>query len=199
MINEGGSVELDGRGTLLACKSSILNKNRNPNLTQEQAERIFAKYLGATNFIWLNGQSGLDITDQHIDGFARFVGSNTIVTMEWEDLLYYDVVESDIQTLFNAKDVDGRPYNFVKLPLTKNSVFSSSNQDLGRASYCNFYIANTKVLVPIYNDPNDKKALAIIQSLFPKREVVGIDATQLYEFGGMIHCITQQQPAESGL
>jgi len=92
MINEGGSVEMDGHGTLLACKSSILNENRNPGMTKSEAEKIFTQYLGVTNFIWLEGQAGLEITDQHIDGFARFGNSMTIVTMENDDLLEFDVL-----------------------------------------------------------------------------------------------------------
>lgn len=197
MINEGGSVELDGKGTLMACKSSILNNNRNPGMTQEEAEGIFTKYLGVTNFVWLDGQAGLEITDQHIDGFARFGNSNTIVTMESADLLDFDVLPSDIDKLFDAKNKDGESYNFLKLPLTQNNVVTSYGQNLGyKGSYCNYYIANTKVIVPTYNDPNDDVALQILQTIYPNRTVVGIDFRDVYVNGGMIHCITQQQPAE---
>ena len=197
IINEGGSVEIDGHGTLMACKSSILNNNRNPGITQTQAESIFKKYLGVTNFIWLNGQAGLEITDQHIDGFARFGNSNTIVTMEQNDLLNYDVQQSDIDKLYNAVNKDGIAYSFLKVPLTKNNVITTNGTNLGyKGSYVNYYIANNKVLVPNYNDPNDTTANTIIQSLYPTRKVVGIDVRNLYENGGMIHCVTQQQPAE---
>lgn len=197
MINEGGSVELDGNGTLMACKSSILNGNRNPGMTQNEAEHIFKKYLGVTNFIWLDGQAGLEITDQHIDGFARFGNSNTIVTMDVNDLLYYDVKQSDISKLFAAKNKNGIAYNFLKLPLSQNNVVTSYGQNLGyKGSYCNYYIANTKVIVPIYNDPNDAVALQLLQSLYPTRTVVGIDFRNVYANGGMTHCVTQQQPAE---
>ncbi|MEM6800877.1 MAG: agmatine deiminase family protein, partial [Bacteroidota bacterium] len=115
MINEGGSVEIDGHGSLMACKSSILNENRNPGMTQLQAEIIFKKYLGVTNFIWLEGQAGLEITDQHIDGFARFGNSTTIVSMDRDDLLEFDVLPSDIDILFAATDKEGAPYTFLKL------------------------------------------------------------------------------------
>lgn len=197
MINEGGSVEIDGRGTLMACKSSILNDNRNPDMTQAEAEAIFKQYLGVTNFVWLDGQAGLEITDQHIDGFARFGNATTIVTMETADLLAYDVQQSDIDKLFAATDKDGNPYNFLKVPLTQNNVVTTYGNNLGyKGSYCNYYIANTKVLVPIYNDPNDAVALAQIQTLYPNRTVVGIDCRNVYENGGMIHCVTQQQPEE---
>lgn len=197
MINEGGSVEIDGNGTLMACKSSILNNNRNPGMTQEQAEVIFKKYLGVTNFIWLDGQAGLEITDQHIDGFARFGNSNTIVTMAENDLSNYDVQQSDIDKLYDAKDKNGNAYTFLKLPLTHNNVVTTNGTNLGyKGSYVNYYIANTKVLVPNYNDPNDVTANAIIQTLYPNRIVVGIDVRNLYQNGGMIHCVTQQQPVD---
>lgn len=195
MINEGGSVEIDGHGSFMACKSSILNKNRNPDMTQAQAEEIFTKYLGVTNFIWLDGVAGLEITDQHIDGFARFGNATTIVTMEEADLLDFQVKQSDIEKLYSAKDKTGKAYTFLKLPLTQNNVTTAYGKQLSyKGSYCNYYIGNEKVLVPNYNDPNDAIANAKIQTLYPTRTVIGIDVRNLYENGGMIHCVTQQQP-----
>jgi agmatine deiminase len=195
MINEGGSVEIDGNGTLMACKSSILNNNRNPGMTQTKAEEIFRKYLGVTHFIWLDGQAGLELTDQHIDGFARFGNSSTIVTMNEDDLLDFDVKQSDIDKLYSAKNKNGTAYTFLKVPLTKNNVVTTNGKNLGyKGSYVNYYIANNKVLVPNYNDPNDAVANSIIQTLYPTRTVVGIDVRNLYENGGMVHCVTQQQP-----
>ena len=102
MINEGGSVEIDGHGALMACKSSILNSNRNPNMSQSKAEAIFTKYLGVTHFIWLNGKAGREITDMHIDGFARFGNSSTIVTMSESDLQEWEVPQDDITKLLSA-------------------------------------------------------------------------------------------------
>jgi agmatine deiminase len=195
MINEGGSVEIDGHGTFLACKSSILNANRNPNMTQAQAEAIFTKNLGVTHFIWLNGKAGLEITDMHIDGFARFSNGTTLVTMSEADLLEWDVPKADITTLFAAKNKQGVAYNLLKLPLTRNPVVTAFGKNLGyKGSYINYYIANTKILVPNYNDPNDAVANQMIQNLYPNRTVVGVDVRNLYENGGMIHCVTQQQP-----
>lgn len=195
MINEGGSVEIDGHGTLMACKSSILNNNRNPGMTQSQAEAIFKKYLGVTNFIWLDGQAGLELTDQHIDGFARFGNATTIVTMEQNDLLNYDVKQSDINKLMSAKNKNGIAYTFLNVPLTQNNVITTNGTNLGyKGSYVNYYIANNKVLVPNYNDPNDAVANGIIQTLYLSKTVVGIDVRNLYENGGMVHCVTQQQP-----
>lgn len=195
MIVEGGAVDIDGNGTLLATKSSILNNNRNPGLTQAGAEAHFTKYLGVTNFIWLDGVAGLEITDQHIDGFAKFGNQTTLVTMEPVDLLAYDVKQTDIDKLYASKNKSGSAYSFLKIPLTQNNVVTSYGTKLGyKGSYVNYYIANTKVLVPNYNDPNDAIANAKIQTLYPTRTVVGIDVRNLYENGGMVHCVTQQQP-----
>jgi agmatine deiminase len=182
MINEGGAVEIDGKGTLLATKSAILNNNRNPGMTQAQAEAIFTQYLGVTHFIWLDGVAGLEITDMHIDGFARFGNATTLVTMATEKL-------------YAATNRESTPYTLVKLPLTQTQVVTTYGQNLGyKGSYVNYYIANTKVLVPNYNDPNDALARQILQELYPNKTVVGIDVRNLYANGGMIHCVTQQQP-----
>lgn len=197
LINEGGSIELDGHGALMACKSSILNANRNPGMTQDEVERIFTTYLGATHFIWLDGQPGIDITDQHIDGFARFAAPNTIVTMSPADLMAYDVLPSDVDKLYAARNGDGVPYDFVTLPLTQNDVVTTYGLDLGYpGSYCNYYVANTVVLVPTYADPNDAVALDILRTVYPGRTVVGIDFRNAYAEGGMTHCVTMQEPVE---
>ena len=195
MINEGGSVEIDGNGTLMACKSSIINKNRNGKITEGEVEGIFTKYLGVTNFIWLNGKAGLEITDMHIDGFARFGNEHTIVTMAKDDLLEWQIPQGDINILYAATDKNEKKYNFVTLPLTQNNVTTAYKKKLNyQGSYVNYYIANTVVLVPNYNDPNDATANAIIQKLYPAKTIVGIDVRNLYANGGMIHCVTQQQP-----
>lgn len=195
MINEGGAVEIDGNGTLLATKSAILNENRNPGMTQKQAETIFTKYYGTTNFIWLKGLAGQEITDMHIDGFARFANSSTIVTMKEDDLIDWQVPENDITILYSAKNKNKKPYSFVKLPLTQKNVTTEYGKNLEyKGSYINYYIANKIVLVPNYNDKNDQIANAMIQKLYPTRKIVGIDVRNLYANGGMIHCVTQQQP-----
>lgn len=195
MTLEGGSFEIDGNGTLLATRSAILNNNRNPGMTQAKAETVFTKYLGVTNFIWLDGVAGLEITDMHIDGFARFGNQNTIVTMPQQDLLNWDVPQQDIDKLYASKDKNGTPYSFIKLPLTQNNVVTTYGKNLAyKGSYVNYYISNTKILIPNYNDPNDVIANNMIQSLYPGKTVVGIDVRNLYANGGMIHCVTQQQP-----
>lgn len=192
---EGGAFEVDGEGVFLATKSSILNANRNPGMTQTQAEAILSDKLGVTKFIWLNGVAGTEITDMHIDGFARFANANRIVTMNTADLQYWEVPSSDISKLYAATKVNGTPYQFTYLPLTQNNVVTAYGKNLGyKGSYVNFYVANNKVLVPVYNDPNDTVAIRTLQGIFPGKTVVGIDCRNLYENGGMIHCVTQQQP-----
>lgn len=206
MTNEGGAVELDGNGVLMACKSSIISQSpansvRNPGMSQSQAEAIFSQYLGVTKFIWLDGNVGDpdDITDFHIDGFAKFVNDSVLITMNNADLTYWGVSASDISTLYNASNLTNETYQKVTVPLTQNNVTTTSNVNLGyKGSYVNYYVANGVILVPNYNDPNDAVANSIIQSHYPGRIAIGIDVRNLYENGGMVHCVTQQQPLASG-
>lgn len=187
MINEGGSVEIDGNGTLMAKRSSILNSNRNPGMTQEEAEEIFNRYLGVTNFIWLDGTAGLDITDDHIDGTARFSHNNTIVTTTEAN-----AYPGEYEIITNAKNANGQPYTIVNLPQTQSNLPGTNYPGI----YINFYVGNEVVLVPNFNDPNDAVANGILQNLYPNRTIVGIEATELGIDGGGIHCVTQQQPAQ---
>ncbi|WP_317125546.1 agmatine deiminase family protein [Flavobacterium amnicola] len=201
MINEGGSVEIDGHGVLMATKSSVISQSpansvRNPGMSQVQAEANFTKYLGVTKFIWLDGGfSSDDVTDMHIDGFARFAPGNKLVTMSNSDLANWGLSASDIDKLNNATNKNNTAYTKVVLPLTQNNVTTQTGVALTyKGSYINYYISNGKVLVPNYNDPNDTVANNIIAGLYPGRTVVGIDVRNLYQNGGMVHCVTQQQP-----
>lgn len=195
MVLEGGAIEIDGNGSMLATRSSIVNSNRNPGLTEQDIEGYLTTNLGITNFIWLDGVAGLDITDMHIDGFARFLDTSTIVCMDSADLVYWDVPSADIGTLLNAQNAHGNTFNYVYLPLTVNDVVTTWNENLGiKGSYVNYYVGNDVVLVPHYNDPNDAVADGIIQGMYPNRTVAGIDVRNLYYGGGMVHCVTQQQP-----
>ncbi|CAH0313253.1 Agmatine deiminase [Peribacillus sp. Bi96] len=195
VVLEGGAFELDGNGTFLSTRSAVTNKNRNPNLSEAEIEEYIEENLGATNFIWLDGVPNLDITDFHIDGFAKFHDKSTIITMKKDDLEEWGVSNKDIKTLMNANNAFDKPYQYVYLPISKNNVILDNGKNLGyKGSYINFYIGNTVVLVPNYNDPNDKKANDMIKKLYPNRKVIGIDVRELYKDGGMIHCVTQQQP-----
>jgi agmatine deiminase len=206
MTVEGGAYEMDGHGVFLATKSAILSQSnpnaqifsiRNLGMTVAQANAIFTQYLGASKFYWLEGAfSTDDITDFHIDGFAKFAPDNQLVTMSQADLLYWGVTQADINMLFGMTNTNNVAYTKVYLPLTQNNVFKTDGTDLGyKGSYANYYVANNRVLVPNYNDPNDAPANAIIAGLYPGRTVVGIDVRNLYGNGGMVHCVTQQQPA----
>ena len=185
MVNEGGSVEVDGNGTLMAKKSSILNRNRNPGWTQEDAEAYFSKYLGVDNFIWLKGAAGTDITDDHIDGTARFAPNNTIVTFFRDD--FVDRREYDV--LKQATNTKGESYKIVHLPLTTKKVV---NRDYG--FYINFYVGNEVVLMPCFDDPNDEVAKNTLQGVYPDRKIVMVPMKEVLKDGGMMHCVTQQQP-----
>ena len=199
MVLEGGAIEIDGHGSVMLTRSSVTASDRNPNLTEIQIENYMTIYLGLTNFIWLDGQFGgsLDITDMHIDGFAKFLDVNTIVTMSNTDLDYWGLSNQDITTLTSATDLNGTPYSYITLPLTQNDVTTSWGGNVQfKGSYVNYYIANDAVLVPIYNDPNDSTALGIIQGLYPNKIAVGIDCSNMFYEGGMVHCVTQQQPID---
>ncbi|MGL5681733.1 MAG: agmatine deiminase family protein [Marinifilaceae bacterium] len=197
MIIEGGAYEFNTQGAIILTESSVLNSNRNPGMTKEYAEKYLSAYLGVNHFIWLKGADD-DITDMHVDGFARFSpDGKTIITMSQADLYYWELPQSDIDYLYSVKAADGSSYQYIQLPLTQNNVTTTYGKNLGiQASYVNYYVTNGLVLVPIYNDPNDNKALEIIQKIYPDRKVVGIFAQNIYAEGGMIHCVTQQQPQE---
>lgn len=204
MVNEGGAVETDGNGVLMACKSSVISQKkgavRNKGITQNEAEDMFKTYYGVSKVIWLDGITGLDVTDMHIDGFMKFIDHNTMITMDEDELLDMGLSDKDINTLYTATNVDGKVYKKVYVPATKNKVKTAYGKQLeDKGSYVNFYVANKVVLVPNYGDPNDKVANKMIQDQYPDRKVIGIDVRNLYENGGMIHCVTQQQPAGSFL
>ena len=187
MVSEGGGIESDGRGTLMAKRSSILNKNRNPGMTQKEAEDYYSYYLGVTNFIWLDGIVGREITDDHIDGTARFAHGDTIVTFPRDE--FFEPSEYDI--LVSAKDANGNPYKIVHLPRTVNEVPQKGEKGI----YINYYVGNEVVILPIYNDPNDQEAAKIMKKLYPDKDIVPIDFTELFLDGGVVHCVTMQEPS----
>lgn len=193
IVLEGGSIEVNGKGTLLTTKQCLLNKNRNPGLNKKAIEKYLKEYLGVKNIIWLkNGIVG-DDTDGHIDDIARFVNPTTVLCSyeENKEDENYPVLKENYEILKKLKDQDGKRLNVIKLPMPG---FLGNKQRLP-ASYANFYIANKTVFVPIFGQKNDKKALNIIQEVFPNKKAVGINCTKLVEGLGAIHCITQQQPS----
>ncbi|MEI7709145.1 MAG: agmatine deiminase family protein [bacterium] len=200
MVLEGGAIEQNGLGTLLVTEQCLLNSGRNPDLTKKEIEANLKQFLGATNIIWLKRGLENDHTDGHIDDIARFVSPDTILCAYEEDTKEknHEILKKNFEDLEKTVDQDGKHFKLIKLQVPHlvydaNKPFEAGNK--APASYANFYIGNTVVLVPIYKDPNDKKALEIIQSCFPTRKVIGIDSCDLIYGGGAIHCITQQQPA----
>ena len=196
IVLEGGSIDVNGEGTLLTTAQCLLNKNRNPDLTKQQIEEYLADYLGVSHFIWLKCGILGDDTDGHIDDLARFVNPTTIVCAYQDDEgdEDFNVLKENYQILCRSVDQDGNKIKVVKLPMPK--VISEEGQRLP-ASYTNFYIGNEKVLVPIFDHKNDTEAMAILQELFPTRKVVGIRCVDLVYGFGTIHCISQQQPCSS--
>lgn len=197
IVLEGGAFILDGNGTFMATRSSILEPNRNPGLTQADLETELTDLLGARKFIWLNGADGgsEEITDMHIDGFVSFAPGRKMVTMSNADLTYWGVPAADITTLASASDINGVRFTRINLPLTAKNVSTTSGRNLGyKGSYVNYYVGNKVVLMPSYKDTNDAVARNLLAPLYPGRTVVLIDVRNLYENGGMVHCVTQQQP-----
>lgn len=192
MVLEGGSVEVDGKGTLIAAKSSVVGSERNTKMKVKEVEKYLKKYYGVTNIIWIEGLKNADITDGHIDACVKFAEGNKLVTLPHDDFMWYcSETEKDWKTVKNAVNAKGEPYEIVEIPLTE--TFYEELDDYG--CYLNYYVGNEVVLVPIYGDVNDQVAMDIIADLYPTRKIVGINCMDLALFGGMVHCVTQQQPA----
>ncbi len=190
VVLEGGSIDVNGAGILMTTEECLLSpvQARNPHLTRAEIERVLSDYLGIDRVVWLkNGIAG-DDTHGHIDDLARFVNANTIVIAQEgnrEDANYLNLAE-------NFELLQSEGFDLVSIPMPAEHTF---NRRRLPASYANFYIANETVLVPTFNDPNDRIAVGIIADLFPDREVVGIHAVELVWGLGTLHCMTQQQPA----
>lgn len=196
LVVEGGAIETDGAGTLIVTEECLLSdvQCRNPRLTREGYEQAFAEYLGVRKVIWLGGGCAGDDTHGHIDDVARFVGSGTVVLAYEDDPSDVNHASSvdNLCRLQSATDASGRPIRVVMLPMPRAIVFDG---DRVPASYANFYIANEVVLVPTFNDPNDRIALNTLADLFPTRQVIGIHAVELVWGNGTLHCLTQQEPS----
>ncbi|MDB6036264.1 MAG: Agmatine deiminase [Verrucomicrobiales bacterium] len=193
IVMEGGSIEVNGRGTLLTTEACLLNPNRNPQLTRIEIEQYLKDYLGVTHIVWLGDGIVGDDTDGHIDDLTRFVNPTTVVTaveVDPEDE-NFELLQENLERLKTQTDQDGKPLRIVELPMPGRIEFDGQRLP---ASYANFYIANGIVAVPTYRDPNDRKAVEILQSLFPDRRVLGIDSTELIWGLGSFHCISQQEP-----
>jgi agmatine deiminase len=193
MILEGGSIEVNGAGALLTTESCLLNPNRNPSLGRAEIEQRLRDYFGIREILWLAEGIDGDDTDGHIDDLARFVSENTVVTVveENRDDENYRPLQQNLARLRQMKVEQGE-IEIVTLPMPKKIVREGQRLP---ASYANFYIANSCVLLPTFADPNDETALSALQKLFPDRRVIGIDCRELIWGFGTFHCLTQQQPA----
>jgi agmatine deiminase len=193
-ILEGGSIDVNGAGTLLTTKSCLLNPNRNPTLSQKQIEDHLRKYLGVHEIIWLGDGIEGDDTDGHIDDLTRFVSSNTVITAVEEDENdpNYDSLQNNLNILRETKIRGKKPLQVLTLPMPA-SIYRNGQRL--PASYANFFIANEVVLMPAFSDSHDAWALSVLKEIFPKRQVVPIDCRELIWGLGAFHCLTQQQPA----
>jgi agmatine deiminase len=197
VILEGGAIETNGKGTLITSEECLMHPTiqvRNPDFTKADYEAVFKEYLGITNVIWLgNGIEG-DDTHGHIDDLCRFVNENTVVTIVESDVKdsNYNPLQDNLKRLQNAKLENGKPLNIIELPMPKRIIFDGL---VLPASYANFLILNNCVLVPTFNDANDRIALNILAECFPNREIIGINAIDLIWGFGTLHCLSQQIPA----
>ncbi|OLB24755.1 MAG: agmatine deiminase [Acidobacteriales bacterium 13_2_20CM_55_8] len=196
VVLEGGSIDVNGQGTLLATEECLLGKTqqRNPRMTRSDYEQLFAQYLGIQNVIWLASGIVGDDTHGHVDDITRFVAPDTVVTAVESDPNdpNYEPLRENMRCLRCATDQNGKPLAIIELPMPSPVIFEKRRLP---ASYANFYVAHGVVLVPVFNDPNDRFALDILADLFPDREVVGIYSGDLIWGFGAMHCMTQQQPA----
>ncbi|MCB0496839.1 MAG: agmatine deiminase family protein [Cyclobacteriaceae bacterium] len=194
IIMEGGSVDFNEEGIILTTTSCLLNKNRNPHLSQAEIENYLKEYYGATEVWWLGDGIVGDDTDGHIDDITRFVNNNTVVTVVEPDASdeNHKPLQENLEKLKTFRFSDGSPLNIIEL-LMPNPVYYEGQRL--PASYANFYIANACVVVPTYRDPkNDPLALEILTNLFKDRKVIGIDSTDIVWGLGSFHCLSQQEP-----
>jgi agmatine deiminase len=196
LILEGGGIETDGQGTMLVTEEWLLSdvQVRNPGLGREDYERAFAEQLGITKTIWLGEGCVGDDTHGHVDDIARFVAPGLVVLAHEEDPADENHARSldNLRRLRDARDARGEPIDVVTLPYPRPVMMDGVRLP---ASYANFYIANGVVIVPTFNDANDRVALNALAALFPDREVVGIHAVDLVWGLGTLHCLSQQEPA----
>jgi len=193
IVMEGGSVDFNGKGTVLTTTACLLNKNRNPHLNQQQIEGYLQNYYGVDQILWLGDGIVGDDTDGHIDDIARFVNEDTVITVVEENKNdeNYHILQENLQTLKTMRLLNGKQLNIVELPMPQMVIYQGQRLP---ASYANFYIANSAVVVPTYRSKNDKKALDILQSCFPGHKIVGIDSTDIIWGLGSFHCLSQQEP-----
>jgi agmatine deiminase len=194
IVMEGGAVDFNGEGTILTTTSCLLNRNRNPRLSRAEVEHYLKDYYGQEHVVWLGDGIEGDDTDGHVDDLARFVDPRTIVIGMEDDRrdANYKVLMENRRQLARARDRQGRRFEVVELPMPRPVTYKGQRLP---ATYMNFYFVNGALLVPTFGQAaRDRKAIAVLQRLLPKRRVVGVDCRALIWGLGAIHCLTQQQP-----
>ncbi len=194
IVMEGGSVEFNGKGTLLTTSACLLNKNRNPHLSQKEIEQYLVDFYGVEHFLWLGDGIVGDDTDGHIDDITRFVNEDTVVTVVEENKAdeNYHLLQENLSALKTMRLETGKQLNIVELPMPVPVVYEDQRLP---ASYANFYIGNEYVVVPTFRDgKNDDRALTNLQDCFKTRKVVGLDSTDIIWGLGSFHCLSQQEP-----
>jgi len=196
-VLEGGAIDVNGKGTLLTTEECLLDKQtqvRNPGLTRDEVETALREFLGVKNILWLGKGIAGDDTHGHVDDLCRFVGPRTVVLASEDDPRddNYEALNENRERLESMRLEDGSKIEVLTLPMPAPLYFEGQRLP---ASYANFYISNAAVLVPTFNDPNDRVALGILSELFRDRPVVGIHAVDLVWGLGTIHCLTREQPA----
>jgi agmatine deiminase len=193
IVMEGGSVDFNGKGTVLTTTSCLLNENRNPHLNQKQIEQYLRDYYGVSNVLWLNDGIAGDDTDGHIDDLTRFVSEDTVVTVVESSKKdpNYSPLKENLKALHKLRLENGKQMNIVELPMPSAVVFDGMRLP---ASYANFYVSNKYVIVPTFRDDNDEKALEVLTACFKNRQVVGLDSLDIIWGLGSFHCLSQQEP-----
>ena len=194
IIMEGGSVDFNGKGTLITSTCCLLNKNRNPHLSQAEIETCLMDFYGVEQVLWVKEGIVGDDTDGHIDDTVRFVNEDTVITVIEENRQdpNYGLLQENLSDLKKMRLLSGKQLNIVELPMPEDVIYEDQRLP---ASYANFYIANGSVIVPTFRSPRDETALRIIESCFPSRRIVGIDSTDIIWGLGSFHCLSQQEPA----
>jgi agmatine deiminase len=212
IVLEGGSVHVDGEGTVLTTEECLLNRNRNPQRSRQEIEAVLHDYLGAEKTIWLGRGVFADETDGHVDNLACFVRPG-VVLLTWEEDEtdpQHEISLQALERLESARDAHGRPLEVVLLPSPRPAAVGAEEArgvdvaagsrprcegDRLAGSYVNFHLGNGRVVMPLLDERRDEQAAAVLSECFPDREVVGVPAREILLGGGNIHCITQQVPA----
>lgn len=193
LVMEGGAIEVNGMGTLLTTEACLLNPNRNPQLSQKEIEQYLIDYYGVSQILWLKDGIIGDDTDGHIDDITRFVNEDTVITMVETNPQdeNYAILQENLGLLKKMRLLNGKQLNIIEIEMP-NAIYWK--RERLPASYANFYICNTAVIVPIFRCQNDKKAIETLEKCFPDKKVVGIDSTDIIVGLGSFHCLSQQEP-----